>query len=185
MLLGDEVENLLAGGFVEVARGFVGEQHFGLIHQRPSDGNALALSPREFDAAFADKRFNTFWKAICKLLHMGRSNGLFQFLLAGLGLTELYVFPDGSIEQEIVLQNNAQATSITLKGHLGEILSIDVTFAPIGPGDKNSVLFVDTDDLDPAEMARQLANLSPKAAKACSILIAPTGPIPGRLTKSA
>ncbi len=44
MLFRDEFEYLLAGRFVEVARGFVGEQDLGLVHQSAGDGDALALA---------------------------------------------------------------------------------------------------------------------------------------------
>ena len=44
MLFGDEVENLLAGHFVEVAGGLVSEQDLGLIHQSAGHGDALALA---------------------------------------------------------------------------------------------------------------------------------------------
>lgn len=38
-----EFENFRTGGVVEIPRRFIGEQHFGGMHQRASDGDALHL----------------------------------------------------------------------------------------------------------------------------------------------
>ena len=44
MLVGNEVKNLLAGRFVEVAGGFVSKQYFGVVDQSTGDSDTLPLS---------------------------------------------------------------------------------------------------------------------------------------------
>ena len=47
MLLGDELQNLRPGDFVEVAGGLVGKQDVRIVHESPGDGHPLALAAGE------------------------------------------------------------------------------------------------------------------------------------------
>ena len=48
MLGGKEVENLFAGLFIEIAGGFIGQQHRGSVDEGSRNGNPLAFATREF-----------------------------------------------------------------------------------------------------------------------------------------
>ena len=50
----DQVEDLTAGLYVQISRGFVGEQDFGIIGKRPCDGRTLPLAAGEFAGAVVE-----------------------------------------------------------------------------------------------------------------------------------
>ena len=50
----DQVEDLTTGLYVQISRGFVGEQDFGIIGKRPCDGRTLPLAAGEFAGAVVE-----------------------------------------------------------------------------------------------------------------------------------
>ena len=50
----DQVEDLIAGLYVQIPRGFVGEQDFGIIGKRTGDGRTLPLAAGEFAGAVVE-----------------------------------------------------------------------------------------------------------------------------------
>ena len=53
-----QVEDIQADGYVEHGDGFIGQQHFGLHGQRPSDRDALALAAAQLMRKFRDELFS-------------------------------------------------------------------------------------------------------------------------------
>ena len=77
MALGKEIENPRAGLRIEIARGFVGEQHARSVDQRTRDRHALTLAAREFGRAVEQSMpkpagFEEFGGAIAKRGFLGK-----------------------------------------------------------------------------------------------------------------
>ena len=90
-----------AGGLVEDEDARVGEDGAG-------DGEALALAAGELDAALADDGVVAFGEALGELVDAGDAAGLQELLLGGVGAREEDVLADGAVEEEGLLQDDAE-----------------------------------------------------------------------------
>src|SRR5690606_32211864 len=78
----------------------------------------------EFYSPLPDQGIQSFVESICKFIHIGGFNGLFQLILSCIGSWEHNIFPYASLEQKLVLQHHAKVFTITFQVYLGQILTI-------------------------------------------------------------
>jgi hypothetical protein len=134
----DNVHDLAAGFDVEVARGFVGEEDARVVHKRPGDGDALALTAGELVGAVLEamgeaelgkevdgaglEGFAVGAEAEPTVLDHGGKEGVFQ---------------DVELREEVVeLENEPKllvAKAAALDGrHLREILAVELNVSGVG-----------------------------------------------------
>ena len=113
--LHEEVEAVLDEGFgfgVEGAGGFVENEDAGVGEYGAGDGEALALAAGELDAALADDGVVALGETLGELVDAGDGAGFHELFFGGGGAGELYVFADGSVEEEGLLEDDAELLAI-------------------------------------------------------------------------
>ena len=113
--LHEEVEAVLDHGLglgVEGAGGLVEDEDAGVGQDGAGDGKALALAAGELDAALANDGFVLLGETLGKLINAGDATGLHQLLFRGIGAAEEDVFTNSAVEEEGLLQHDAQLPAI-------------------------------------------------------------------------
>ena len=111
-----------AGGFVEDEDARVGEDGAG-------DGETLTLAAGELDAALADDGVVLLGEALGELVYAGDAAGFHELLFGGVGTAEEDVFADGAVEEEGLLQDDAELLAITAEADGGEVDAVDQDLA--------------------------------------------------------
>ena len=117
--LHEEVEAVLDHGFglgVEGAGGFVEDEDARVGENGAGDGDALALAAGELDAALADDGVVAFGEALGELVDAGDAAGFHELLLGGVGAGEADVFADGAVEEEGLLEDDAELLADSWRG---------------------------------------------------------------------
>jgi len=113
--LHEEVEAVLDEGLgfgVERARGLVEYEDAGVGEDGARDGEALALTAGELDAALADDGVVAFGKTLGELVDSRDGAGFEEVFFAGGGAGEFYVFADGAVEEESFLKDEAELLAV-------------------------------------------------------------------------
>ena len=97
---------------VRPARSVVEDQDARIGENRARDGDALALSAREAHAALADDGVVAELELRDELVAVSDAARLADLLHRGARLRECDVLANGAIEQEIVLQHDAQVRPV-------------------------------------------------------------------------
>ena len=119
-----KLEDGFAGGAVEIASGFIGEENFGTIDERASNGGALLLTPGKLAGAMttplveADAREG-----------FANAGGAVAAVDFGETERELDIFLEGHAREEIEgLKNHANGLAAVAReferGHFREILAV-------------------------------------------------------------
>jgi hypothetical protein len=126
--LHEEVEAGLDEGFgfgVEGAGGFVEDEDARVGEDGARDRDALALAAGELDAAFADDGVVAFGEALGKLVDAGDFAGGHELLFSGGGTGELDVLADGAVEEECLLEDDAELLAVAGELDGGEVVVVD------------------------------------------------------------
>ena len=121
-------ETFLDGGLgfrIQAAGSLVQDQDARIGKNGTGDGDALALSAGELDAAFADDGVVLLLELFGKLIDAGDAAGGEDLLFGGGGTREADVFADGAVEQEGVLQHHAELRAEGIQAHGGKVGGID------------------------------------------------------------
>jgi hypothetical protein len=133
--LHEEVEAALDEGFgfgVEGAGGLVEDEDTGVGQDGAGDGEALALAAGEFDAALADDGVVLLGEAVGELVYAGDPAGVHELLFGGLGAAEEDVLADGAVEEEGLLQDDAQLLTVVAEAEGGQVGVVDEDLATAG-----------------------------------------------------
>src|SRR5579871_213142 len=114
-----------AGGLVEDEDAWVGQNGAG-------DGDALALSAGELDAALAYDGLVLLGEALGKLVYTSDTAGFHELLFGGVGAGEEDVLADGAVEEEGLLQDHAQLLAVAGEADGCEVEAVDQDFAASG-----------------------------------------------------
>ena len=98
---------------------FVENQHPRIAQNGTGDRHPLTLAAGQLHAAFADDRVVLLRKALNELVRVRDFRHGHHFILRGSGLGEGDVLHHGAVEQEIVLHDHAQMTTILAQFELG------------------------------------------------------------------
>src|SRR5690606_9888630 len=110
---------------VEAGGGLVEDEDAGVGDDRTRDGDALPLSAGELDAALADDGVVAVVEALDELIAVRDAGGGADLLDAGAGARERDVLADGAVEEEVVLEDDAELGAVVLEPHGGEVLAVD------------------------------------------------------------
>src|SRR5580658_2022655 len=130
--LHQEIETALDHRFrfgVEGACRFIEDENARIRKNGARDGDALPLTAGELNAAFADYGFIAFWKALRKLIDTGYTTCLHELSFAGVGAAEENIVANGSIEEERVLEDNAQLFAKATETDGVQVYAIDQNLA--------------------------------------------------------
>src|SRR5271157_4356696 len=116
---------------VEAGGGFVQDENARVGQDSARNRDPLALSAREFDAAFADDGVVLQFVFLGKLIHSGDGAGAKDFLLRRIGLGKSHILANGSVEEKRILQNHPQLRALGLKPHSRKIDRINQHLARI------------------------------------------------------
>src|SRR6185503_16910269 len=89
------------------------------------DRHALALAARQLDAALADDRVVALLELLDELVGVRDAADLFDLFQRRVRTTVAEVLGNGAVEQEIVLQHDAELLAIVAQPHAGEIPAVD------------------------------------------------------------
>src|SRR5882757_283043 len=92
---------------IKRAGSLIENQNAGISHQRTRDGDALPLTTREAASSFADDRVVALGKFKNELMRASQIGGIDDPLHGHGGIGERSILGDGSIEKDVLLQNNA------------------------------------------------------------------------------
>ncbi len=110
------------GGLVEDEDARVGEDGAG-------DGEALALAAGELDAALADDGVVPLGEALGELVDAGDAAGFHELLFGRVGAGEEDVLADGAVEEEGLLQDDAELLAVAGEADGGEVDAVDEDLA--------------------------------------------------------
>ena len=110
---------------VERAGGFVENEDARLGKKGAGDGEALALAAGELDAALADDGVVGFREALGELIDAGGAAGKEKLLFGGVGAGEEDVLADGAVEEERVLQDDAELRAEGVEVDVRKVDTVD------------------------------------------------------------
>src|SRR2546426_856946 len=109
---------------VEARGGLVQDQDAGIGENRPRDRNPLALAARQLDASFPHHRVVALLEAAHELIAMGDARRLLDIVAGRVRPGERDVLPDRAVEQEVVLEDDAELAAIVGEPQGGEIATV-------------------------------------------------------------
>ncbi len=133
--LHEVVQAVLDEGFgfgVEGAGGFVEDEDAGVGEDGAGDGDALALAAGELDAALADDGVVLLREALGELVDAGDAAGFHDLLFGGLRAAEEDVLADGAVEEEGLLEDDAELLAVADEADGGEVDAVDEDLAAGG-----------------------------------------------------
>ncbi len=133
--LHEEVEAVLDHGFglgVEGAGGLVEDEDPGIGEDGAGDGDALALTAGELDAALAYDGVVLLGETLGELVDAGDTAGVDQLLFGGVGAAEEDVLADGAVEEEGLLKDYAELLAVAAEADGGEVDAVDEDLAASG-----------------------------------------------------
>ena len=119
----EPVPNMLLGFRVQARRRLVQEQDLGVGENRARDRNALPLASRQAHAAFTHHRLVLVREAFNELVTVGHACHRPDLPSRGTRLCERDVVDDGTVEQEIVLEYDAQVAPVVAQANLCQVMA--------------------------------------------------------------
>ena len=103
----------------------VEHQHAGVGEDRPGDGDALALTAGQREAAFAEHRVVRVGQSHDEVVRAGESGGTLDLLGRGLGIGERDVGGHAVVEQQRVLEHDADGMPDVVQRELPDVDAVD------------------------------------------------------------
>jgi hypothetical protein len=94
------------------------------IRIRGSARDSLPLAARKFHAALSDHRVIFIGKRLGKLIHTRDAAGAHDFFFTGVRPREGHILTNGPIEQERLLQDDAQPRAIRVEPHSAQVHAV-------------------------------------------------------------
>ena len=116
---------------VERAGGLVQNQNFGVFQNGPGDGDALALSARQFHAALAHQGFHALGKRLNEIQGVGQARRLTDIVERSSLLAVGDVLADGAAEQNHLLGHNANVLPVGEDVVLSNVFAIHQNLPPV------------------------------------------------------
>ena len=110
---------------VECARRLVQDQDPRVPEQRPSNGQALTLAPREIGRTLLDEGVVAARQVLDEFFRAGEPGGMDDFLETRIRLCRGYRLADRAAEQETLLRNHAKARPQVIDVDLPQIVAVD------------------------------------------------------------
>src|SRR5690606_24756675 len=110
---------------VEAGGGLVEDEDARIGDDGARDGDALALAAGELDAALADDGVVAVVEALDELVAVRDAGGGADLFEGGAGACERDVLADGAVEEEVVLEDDAELGAVVLEPDGGEVLAVD------------------------------------------------------------
>src|SRR6202022_4253349 len=110
---------------VECARRLVQDQDPRVPEQRPSNGQALTLAPREIGRTLPDEGVVAARQVLDEFFRAGEPGGMDDFLETRIRLCRGYRLADRAAEQETLLRNHAKARPQVIDVDLPQIVAVD------------------------------------------------------------
>ena len=119
---------------VETRRGFVEDENARVRQDGAGDGDALTLPAGQANPALADNRVVAVFERFHKLVAMGDAADRSDVLTGCVGPRVRDVLGDGTVEEEIVLQHDAQVAAGIAQWDGGQIAAINSAPARLAGG---------------------------------------------------
>lgn len=114
---------------VEVAGGFVEDEHSGLFEQCPCNGDTLFLSAAESRPVFADLGLVALREFLDDVVYFGQLAGVDDLFEAGMGVGENEVVVDGAREQGGFLRHHAEVGTQFVGSEVADVASVKLDAA--------------------------------------------------------
>ena len=111
---------------------FIEHQNLWIAQNGACDGDSLALAAGKPPATFADRRVIAQRKFQNQVVHLGCPGCRFHFGVGGVELAQSYIFADGGVEEDGVLEDYADARAHRGQRHAADIVSIECDAAFLG-----------------------------------------------------
>ena len=133
----EPAQSLLHGGLalrVQSARGLVQHEDGAIGEHRPGDGDTLALTARQLDAALTGDGVEPLGQILDELERVGRPGRLANLLYRGVGPPIGDVLGNGAVEQQRLLGHIGDLPAQRLLGHVGHVLAVhqNLTLLDVG-----------------------------------------------------
>src|SRR5439155_27334535 len=110
---------------IQARGGLVEDQDAGVGEDRAGDRYALALPARQPHAALADDRVVTLREAADELVAVGDAADVLDLGAGSPRPRERDVLGHGAVEQEVVLQHDAELRAVVVQLEIGEVPAVD------------------------------------------------------------
>ena len=115
----------LLGHRIERAGGFVEDQDRRVLEQRAGDGEPLPLAAGEQPAALADRRLQAAVVAVDEFERLRAGRGVADFGVGGVRLADAQVFRDRAVEQQRLLEHDADIAAQPDQPEIADIGAVD------------------------------------------------------------
>jgi len=123
--LHEAFEGFLNDGFVlgiDVREGFVEEENRCVLEQGAGDGDALALSAGETQAAFAHHRLIALGQGLDELMRIRRPRRRLDLILRGVWLAEAQIVRHRAVHEIGILHDHRDMAPQHLQGQAAEVM---------------------------------------------------------------
>jgi hypothetical protein len=116
---------------IQIAGGFIQDQHCGILEDGPRNGYPLTLATRQLDPSFPHQCFVSLRQPLDKFVGVCRLGGGLDFVLRGTRTRIGNVLPDCATEKRRILRNDADCASEIGQSQIPHVDPVQEHAAPV------------------------------------------------------